>query len=49
MLDKIPEYSIVVIDGTKSDYIDEMYLEIFQEFKSKAHQKHIQLNTAKGS
>ncbi len=43
MLDKIPEYSVVVIDGTKSDYIDRDVLEIFQEFKSKAHQKHIEL------
>lgn len=43
MLDKIPEYSIVVINGTKSDYIDRDVLEIFQEFKSKAHQKHIEL------
>lgn len=45
MLDAIPEYAIVVIDGTKSDYIDRDVLEIFQEFKSKAHQKHIQLST----
>jgi len=43
MLDKIPEYSVVVIDGTKSNYIDRDVLEIFQEFKSKAKQKHIQL------
>ncbi len=43
MLDKIPQYSVVVIDGTKSDYIDRDVLEIFQEYKSKAHEKHIQL------
>jgi len=44
MLDKIPEYSVVVIDGTKSNYIDRDVLEIFQEFKSKAKLKHIQLD-----
>lgn len=44
MLDKLPEYSVVEIDGSKSLYIDRDILEIFQEFKSKAHQKHIQLS-----
>lgn len=43
MLDKIPEYSIVDINGTKSVYIDHDILEIFHDFKSKAHNKHIQL------
>ncbi len=43
MLDKVPEYSIVVIDGTDSIYIDRDVLEFFQDYKSKAHQKHIQL------
>lgn len=47
LLDKIPEYSVVVIDGSSSDYIDRDVLEIFQEFKSKAHQKHIQLSMIK--
>jgi MFS superfamily sulfate permease-like transporter len=42
-LDQIPEYSIVEITGTKSVYIDHDILEIFQQFKSKAYQKHIQL------
>lgn len=44
-LDKIPEYSTVLIDGSKCNYIDRDVLEIFQEFKAKAHQKHIQLST----
>ncbi len=44
MLDKIPPYSIVDINGSKSVYIDHDILEIFQDFKSKAHNKHIQLN-----
>ena len=42
-LDKMPQYSIVEIIGTDSVYIDRDVLEIFAEFKSKAHNKHIQL------
>jgi len=44
MLDKLPEYSIVEIIGSDSVYIDRDVLEIFQDFKSKAHRKHIQLS-----
>jgi MFS superfamily sulfate permease-like transporter len=44
MLDKIPEYSIVDINGSDSVYIDHDILEIFHDFRSKAHNKHIQLN-----
>jgi MFS superfamily sulfate permease-like transporter len=43
MLDSIPEYSVVEIIGTDSIYIDNDILEIFQDYKSKAHRKHIQL------
>lgn len=43
MLDAIPEYSTVEIIGTDSIYIDNDILEIFQDFKSKAHRKHIHL------
>lgn len=43
MLDTIPEYSHVEIIGTDSVYIDNDILEIFQDYKSKAHRKHIQL------
>jgi MFS superfamily sulfate permease-like transporter len=42
-LDRIPPYSIVVITGTKSVYIDYDILEIFQQYKSKARRKHIEL------
>lgn len=42
-LDKIPPYSILEIDGRESVYIDHDILEIFQEFRSKARQRHIQL------
>jgi MFS superfamily sulfate permease-like transporter len=43
MLDKMPEYSTIDIIGTKSVYIDHDILEIFQQYKAKAHHKHIQL------
>jgi MFS superfamily sulfate permease-like transporter len=43
MLDKIPEYAIVEVNGADSVYIDRDILEIFHDFKSKAHRKHIQL------
>ena len=43
ILDKIPEYSVVEIVGTDSVYIDHDILEIFQQYKPKAHSKHIQL------
>lgn len=43
VLDNIPEYSIVEINGTDSVYIDNDILEIFHDYKSKAHHKHIQL------
>lgn len=43
MLDKIPEYSMVEIVGTDSVYIDNDILEIFQDYKSKAHHRHIQI------
>lgn len=43
LLDKMPDYSIVEIIGTDSVYIDHDILEIFQQYKSKAHTKHIQL------
>ncbi len=43
MLDGLPEYSIVEINGSDSIYIDRDVLEIFQDFKAKAHRRHIQL------
>ncbi len=44
VLDTIPRYSVVDIDGTNSVYIDNDILEIIHDFKAKAHEKHIQLN-----
>lgn len=43
MLDKMPNNCIVEIIGTDSVYIDRDILEIFQDFKSKAITKNIQL------
>ena len=43
MLDGLPEYSVVEIIGSNSVYIDRDVLEIFQDFKAKAHNRHIQL------
>jgi MFS superfamily sulfate permease-like transporter len=43
LLDKIPTYAKVHIIGTKSIYIDQDILEIFHDFKSKAHHRHIQV------
>ncbi len=43
VLDKLPPYAIVEVIGTRSVYIDHDVLEIFHDFKAKAHNKHIQL------
>ena len=43
LLDNLPENSIVNISGKNSVYIDLDVLEIFKDFKSKAHQKNIDL------
>jgi MFS superfamily sulfate permease-like transporter len=43
LLDGIPKYSIVEIDGERSVYIDHDILEVFQAFKVKAAHRHIQL------
>jgi len=43
LLDAVPQYSRVDIHGTDSVYIDYDILEIIQNFKSKAHTRHIEL------
>jgi MFS superfamily sulfate permease-like transporter len=43
VLDGIPDYSVLTIDGSNSVYIDQDILEIFQAFKAKAKLKHIEL------
>ncbi len=43
-LEKIPDYSIVDMDGSHSVYIDYDVIEVINEFKAKAHHKHIELH-----
>lgn len=43
-LEKIPDYSEVYIHGSHSVYIDYDVIEIINEFKTKAHHKHIALH-----
>lgn len=43
-LEKIPNYSVVHIEGEHSVYIDYDVSEIINEFKTKAHHKHIELH-----
>jgi MFS superfamily sulfate permease-like transporter len=43
-LDKIPEYSILTIDGAESNFIDYDILEIISEFENKAHDRHIEVH-----
>jgi MFS superfamily sulfate permease-like transporter len=45
LLENIPNYSILEIDGTSSVYIDNDILEMFQSFKTKARNRHIELIT----
>jgi len=45
-LDLLPPYSVVTIDGSRSVYIDYDVVEIINEFRAKAHQKHIELHLA---
>ena len=43
-LDKIPEYSILTIDGSECNFIDYDILEIISEFENKAHDRHIEVH-----
>jgi MFS superfamily sulfate permease-like transporter len=43
-LEKIPDYSEVHINGSHSVYIDYDVIEVINEFKAKAHHKHIALH-----
>ena len=47
VLERIPAFSIVEINGVNSVYIDNDILEIFHDFRTKAKNRHIQL-TLKG-
>jgi MFS superfamily sulfate permease-like transporter len=43
-LDKIPEYSVLTIDGSECNFIDYDILEIISEFGNKAHDRHIEVH-----
>jgi MFS superfamily sulfate permease-like transporter len=43
-LDKIPEYSVLTIDGTECNFIDYDILEIISEYENKAHDRHIEVH-----
>jgi len=43
-LDKIPEYSVLTIDGSECNFIDYDILEIISEYYNKAHDRHIELH-----
>jgi len=42
-LDEIPEFSVLIIDGSECNFIDYDILEIISEYHNKAHNRHIQL------
>jgi MFS superfamily sulfate permease-like transporter len=44
-LDDVPEYSVLIIDGSDCNYIDYDILEIISEFHMKAKERHIELHT----
>lgn len=43
-LDDVPEFSVLIIDGEGSNFIDFDILEIISEFENKAHNRHIELH-----
>jgi MFS superfamily sulfate permease-like transporter len=43
-LDEVPEYSVLIIDGSDCNFIDYDILEIISEFENKARDRHIELN-----
>ncbi len=44
VLDEIPQYSVLTIDGSECNFIDYDILEIISEYANKAHDKHIELH-----
>jgi MFS superfamily sulfate permease-like transporter len=43
-LDQIPEYSVLMIDGSDCNFIDYDILEIISEYEAKAHERHIEIH-----
>ena len=41
VLDQIPQYSVLTIDGTNCNFIDYDILEVISEYAFKAHDRHI--------
>lgn len=44
VLDQVPEYSVLTIDGSECNFIDYDILEIISEYHNKAHNRHIELH-----
>jgi MFS superfamily sulfate permease-like transporter len=44
VLDEVPEYSVLTIDGSECNFIDYDILEIISEYGNKAHDRHIELH-----
>jgi MFS superfamily sulfate permease-like transporter len=44
VLDEVPEYSVLTIDGSECNFIDYDILEIISEYHNKAHNRHIELH-----
>jgi MFS superfamily sulfate permease-like transporter len=44
VLDEVPEYSVLTIDGSGCNFIDYDVLEIISEFHNKAHDRHIEVH-----
>lgn len=44
LLDDIPEYSVLTIDGSECNFIDYDILEIISEYETKARDRHIELH-----
>jgi MFS superfamily sulfate permease-like transporter len=44
VLDRVPEYSVLTIDGSECNFIDYDILEIISEYQNKAHDRHIELH-----
>ena len=42
-LDDVPEFSVLIIDGSECNFIDYDILEIISEYENKAHERHIEL------
>lgn len=45
VLDEVPEYTVLTIDGSECNFIDYDILEIISEFEGKARDRHIELHT----